>query len=412
MKLFKRMKAMLLVLTVLFCTVALCACGGNATYQVKVLDGQGNPCTSGVIVKFTQDGKQVAMQPVNGEGVAQKELPRGEYAVELVLTGDNHVRYDEVKLTANATSAEVVLMNSVGGEPHTLFATSPVTGEGRNYDAYSVTVGSTYIPLTANDRNYFLFTPTEAGTYEFSVDGDFAIGYYGAPHFVQNESAAEVTDNKFTVSVGASMIGTGAGGTSNYVIGVDGGTEDTDCVLSILRTGDPEWNVTDEPWTEYKTTHNIAPYTLKLADGEKLTYVDIKGKTENNQIVFNETDGYYHFGTADGPVVLVHLGKGAPYVSLQVVIQGDGPAGGAPIREYFYDDNGDFIKKEDYTGILTNYFDNMDKDLGVYPLNDDLKYIIQNGCHGWWEESSPDFLFEGCNPEIGWMFALCYVTKG
>ena len=138
--------------------------------------------------------------------------------------------------------------------------------------------------------------------------------------------------------------------------------------------------------------------------------MDIKGTTEANQVVYNETDGYYHYGTADGPVVYMHLGKKAPYVSLQTVIQGDGPMGGAPIRRYFFDENGDFIKREDYSEILTKYFENMDQNLGVYPLTQDLIYILQNGCCGWWDAESPDYILEGCNPEIGWMFALCYLA--
>ena len=414
MKNMKRIRAFALALTMLFCAVVLSACGGNATYQVKVVDSQGNPCTSGIIVKFLQDGTQVAMQPVNENGIAEKELPKGDYTVELNFTNDELTgHYDKAVLSADKESIEIVLINGVGSETRTVFATSPTTGEGKEYTAYNVTVGSTYIPVEASDRNYFLFTPTEAGTYKFSVDNNaFAIGYYGAPHFVQSQSAADVVDNTFTISVSASMIGTEAGGTSSYVIGVDGGAEDSNCVLTIERTSDPAWNVSDEPWTEYRTTHTVSPFTLTLGAGEKLTYVDIMGKTENNQIVYNEADGYYHFGTADGPVVLMHLGKGAPYVALQTVIEGDGAAGGAPIREYFYDESGEFIKKEDYTDILTNYFANMDPNLGVYPLNDDLIYIIKNGCNGWWDKTSPDYIFEGCNPEIAWMFALCYVAKG
>ena len=125
--------------------------------------------------------------------------------------------------------------------------------------------------------------------------------------------------------------------------------------------------------------------------------------------MYSDADGYYHFGTANGPVVLMHLGKKAPYVSLQTVIEGDGLGGGAPIREYFFDANGDFLKKEDYTDILRKYFENMDANAGVYPLTKDLEYIIKNGCHGWWEKDDPDYIFTDCNPEIGWMFALCYV---
>lgn len=408
----KRIKALIMALTMLFCTLALTACGGNANYQVTVVDAQGNPCTTGVIVKFMQNGNQVAMQPVNENGVAAKELAKGNYDVELVFTNEEtNAHYEPAVLTADMTALTITLMNSVGSDSRTISAESPVTNEFKEYNVYLVSAGSTFVTVEPNDRNYFLFTPTEAGTYKFSVNkGDLALGYYGAPHFVQRESAAEVTDNSFTISVSESMIGTEAGGTSAYVIGIDGLDAATDCVLTIERVGDPEWNVSDEPWTEYQTTHTPTPYTLSLGAGQSLTYVDITGSAENNQIVFNEADGFYHFGKADGPVVLVHLGEGAPYVSLQVVIQGDGLAGGAPIREYFFDENGDFIKKEDYTNILTTYFENMDQDHGVYPLNDDLIYIIQNGCNGWWDKDSPDFILEGCNSEIGWMFALCYVA--
>lgn len=409
----KRIKALALAVLMALSMLALAACGGNADYQVKVVDAQGNPYTSGVIVKFMQDGKQAGMQPVNGEGISQKTLPKGEYTVELVFTDDDLTGYYEKEkavLSANTTSLEIVLMSGVAGEGQTLYANSPVTGEGKEYTAYNVKTGSTYVTLEANERNYFLFTPTQAGTYKFSVDNnDYTIGYYGAPHFVQSQSAVEVTDNTFTISVSQSMIGEGMTGTSAYVIGIDGAAEATGCALTIERTGDPAWNVSDEPWTEYKTTHTPAPFSLKLEASQKLTYVDITGKTSANKVVYNEQDGFYHYEKANGPVVYVHLGKDAPYVSLQTVIEGDGAAGGAPIREYFYDENGEFIKKEDYTNILSGYFANMDEDLQIYPLNDDLIYIIQNGCNGWWTESDPDYIFEGCNPEIGWMFALCYV---
>ncbi len=413
MKNMKRIKALLLALTMLLSIVGLSACGGNATYQVKVFDGQGQICTSGVIVKFLQNGQQVAMQPVNGEGIAQKELPKGDYTIELTFTSDKlSGHYEKVTLTSSKTSAEVTLMSSVSGEGETLFVTS-ASGEGKEYTAYNVTAGSTYIPVTANDRNYFLFTPEKSGTYKFFVDNaDLTIGYYGAPHFVQSQSAAELTDGAFTLSISDSMIGTAESGTSSYVIGVDGGAANVNCVLSIIRTGDPAWNVSDEPWTEYKTSHTPTPFTLKLGAGESLSYVDITGKTEGKDVVFNETDGLYHYGTASGPVVYVHLGKGAPHISLQVVIQGDGPMGGAPIRKYFYDENNEFIKKEDYTDILSTYFTNMDAELGIYPLTEDLMYILKYGCNSWWTEGDPDFIFEGCNPEIAWMFALCYVAKG
>lgn len=406
MKTFSKIMSVLLAVTML---IALCSCGGNsdsgtASYQVKVLDGQGKPLTSGIIVKFLKDGQQIAMQPVNGEGVAAKELDKGDYTVELTFT-DSKIsgHYDKAAavLSADKTSLELSLILALGTESDELVVNDEA------YIAYYVNAGSTYVPVTSSVRNYFIFTPTEAGTYRISVDNsDIKVGYYGGVHFVQSQSAVDVIDNTVTLSISESSLG------GNYVIGLDGIDADTHAVLSIIRTGNPTVTISDQPWTTYNTTHTPAPYTLNL-NGKTLKYIDIMGKTEDAKVVYNNADGYYHFGTADGPIVLMHLGKKAPYVSLQTVIEGDGLGGGSPIREYFFDGNGtaleNFIKKEDYTDILRKYFENMDADAGVYPLTKDLEYIIKNGCHGWWEKDDPDYIFTDCNPEIGWMFALCYV---
>ncbi len=403
----KKNFALLLVL-VMALSLLLAACGesntetgGNAAYSVKVTDAQGVPYTTGVIVKFMKDGTQVAMQSVDANGVATKELEKGNYTVELVFTGDNASYYDPAAavLSADQTSIELQLTNKVGEDTTALFV------DGNEHVAYPVSVGGTYVPVKAGVRNYFLFTPTEEGTYKFSVDNSaLSLGYYGSPYFVQSLSALEVVDNSVSISISKSSLGGAV-----YVIGIDGIDTDTNCILSILRTGAPEHNVADEPWTEYKTTAVLAPYTLNVPTGKSLVYMDITSETAKHEFVFNEADGYYHLDTADGPVIHVHLAKGAPYVALQTVIQGDGPMGGAPIRSYFYDEEGKFVKKEDYTDILVSYFDNMDPDLGVYPLTDDLIYMIQNGCNGWWDSDSPDFIFEDCNPELAWMFACCWV---
>lgn len=411
MKVFTKICVIVLAMAMLF---SLCACraneepnSGTANYQVKVLDGQGKPLTTGVIVKFLQDGQQIAMQPVNSEGIAAKELDKGDYTVELVFTNaEQSGHYDTAAavLSAEKTSLELSLINALGTTSYDL-----VVG-GEDFKAIEVNVGSTYIPVKASVRNYFIFNPTEAGNYDFSVNNaTVKVGYYGSPFFVQSVSAVEAVNNVVTITISESALG-GA-----YVIGLDGAAADAEVIFSIVRTGDPTVTISDKPWTEYKTTHTPTPYTLEL-NGKTLKYVDIKGKTEDNQVIFNEADGYYHFGTADGPIVLVHLGKKAPYFSLQTIIEGDGLGGGSPIREYFFDGNGtsveNFIKKEDYTEILRTYFENMDQDAGVYPLTKDLEYIIKNGCKQWWDKDDPDyseFSITDCNPEIGWMFALCYV---
>lgn len=415
----KRIRALLLAVTVLFSTVLLCACGNKETgrskptkmnYSVTVLDGEGKPATD-LVVKFMQNGTQVAMQPVNAEGIAQKTLKTGEYTLELIKT-DNTVPgyYDPATavVTADKTAVQITLykLTDEKGEDLTI-------GE-KSCKAYNVTVGSTYVNVKKGERNYFLFVPTAAGEYTFSVDNkEMKLGYYGGPHCVLEASSIEVVDNSFSTSIYQSMIGTADGGTTVLVLGIDGVAEDGNCILRVERVGDPAWSVELEPWTTYPTTHTPAPFTLDLG-GKTLTYVDIKGATADNQVIYNEADGYYHFGTADGPVVYVNFGKDSPNISLQIVIQGEGPMGGAPIRKYFWNTaehtKESFVKREDYTEILNTYFANMDENLKVYPLTQDLVYIMQNGCDKWWDANSSDYIFQDCNPEIGWMFALCYLA--
>lgn len=410
----KKLHAFLLAVLVLLST-ALCACGeveptlpAEMDYQVTVIGPDGNPA-AGVIVKFMQGDKQIAMQPVDANGVAAKKLPTGDYTIELVYTDDKAIGYFDpatAALSPQKTTAQIELMNAVGGEG------VEIETAGKIVKAYNVGTGKTYVTVNKGVRNYFLFAPTQAGSYQVTTDNkDLKVGYYGGPHFIQENSSAEVKDNTFTLAVYPGNIGQGEGGTAVFVIGIDGIAEDANCILSITRTGEPPYNISEEPWTEYKTTHTPTPFTLS-GDGEQLKYVDIFGATADNQLFYNETDGSYHFGAADGPVVYINLGKNAPYISLYTVVKGNGNAGGASVNHYFYDEDGNFVKREQYNSILDTYFDNMDADYGVYPLTKDLEYIVKNGCGKLWKTDSQDKIpaFDNCNTEIAWMFALCYLA--
>ena len=411
MKLFRTILVLLLVLLLSGCGEAPAAetLSQEAEYRVTVADALGVPYTSGVIVSFCQGGKQVAMQPVDANGVAAKTLTRGDYTVELVFTGEEgQYHYEKEGLTPSAETTEltVELAMTVLGEGQKLYAP-----EGETL-AYHVGDGSNYLPLQEGKRNYFLYTPAAAGTYEFALVGEgVTIGFYGAPHFVQSESAAEVADNKFSMSIRADMIGTGNTGTTVLVIGVDAAGADS-TVLTIQRTGDPEWSVSDEPWHIYQPTVQLAAYSLPT--GAKLKNFDIKAAAADYPLVYNEADGFYHLNDANGPLVLVWLGEDTEYLAcFQQILDRSG------VSKYFYDENGEFIKKESYSECLLEYFNYMDPETGVYPLTEDLKYIIQQrGDHsGWFDAESQSYLFKdengekipGINSEISWLFMCCYI---
>jgi len=422
MKLSKKIGITALCVLVLCVSMILGACGGEqastptsgsnsgneAEYRVTVVDGAGTPYTTGVIVQFMQNGEKVALQTVDANGVAAKTLAKGDYTVELMFTGNaDDYYYDNSGLTLSAdqTELEVVLSKAMSAQTQTLFV------NGKEIEAAYVEAGSTHVTLTTGERTYFLFAPTTAGTYEFSVSDETAqIGYYGAPHFVQEFSAAEVEDGVFTMSISASMIGTGNTGTTVLVLGIDAGSSDN-CVLTIERIGEPEYNVAEEPWTIYQAPSQLAPYTLPA--GAKLNAFDLTGSYD---LVYNEADGFYHLDSADGPLVLMYLGEDLQYLDcFQTILDHTG------VNRYFFDDNGDFLKKESYSECLLEYIACMDENAGVYPLTEDLKYIVQmeGEDSGWFDEENSLYLFKdvngmnisGINNEISWLFMCCYIAK-
>lgn len=414
-----------LLALVLCAAMMLCACGGEGdgntttasaetTYRVTVTDALGHPYTSGVIVRFMQDGAQTAMQVVNEQGVAEKTLATGEYTVELMFTGDVAAYYyDQSDLTLNGTKTEleIHLAMTPASEAHMLYA------QDKEQKAYSVSEGCTYVSLNQGERTYFLFTPSVAGTYEFSVlEAVEDIGYYGSVYFVQDEKLVECENNRFTVSVSAGMIGTNGTGTTVMVLGIDGGAAEN-CTLTIERIGDPEWTVADEPWTVYQPTVKLNQFTLD----KNLTVheFDLMASTDTYKLVLNEADGFYHLDSADGPLVLVRLGKNTKYLDcFKTILENSG------VVKYFFDEKGEFIRKENYNDCLLAYIACMDEDSGTYPLTEDLKYIIQQRGEysGWFDPEQPLYLFkqqanedwipiEGINNEISWLFMCCYVTN-
>lgn len=414
-------KKLLCLMAAVLCLAALlCACGkgspaptepkGDPTYRVTVLDGESKPYTTGVIVRFSQNGSQVAMVAVDDNGVAQKAMPAGEYTVELMFTGDASAYvYDKNNLTLTADKPEMtIVLYQAAGEQSALQAA------GDDAVARPVSIGATYVELTAGSRNYFLFAPTEAGLYEFTTsDAGAMVGYYGAPHYVQTNSVKEVVDNKFTVSINAGMIGTSNTGTAVLVIGIDSESLGN-CILYVRRIGDPEHSVEDEPWTVYNATVSLSPY--KLETGATLAEFDLTAAASQYTLVYNEADGFFHLNTADGPLVLVRLGKDSKYLAcFKTILDTSG------VSKYFYDETGKFLKRETYNECLLAYIANMDEDNGVYPLTKDLQYIIQQRADhaGWFDKDAATYLFKDSdgnkvldiNPDLMWLFMCCYIAE-
>lgn len=397
------------------------AAPGNAFYKVTLIDGLGNPCGDKMLVTFMKDGQKVSMVKVDAHGVALKELPAGDYTVVVSSTNSELKFYYEAEsatLTAEKTETEIVLVSEQGEVFQGINAYAPGGDEMLPYDAYAVGAGCTHVYLTAGDRSYFLFAPTEAGTYELSVNGDAAtLGIYGASvHFIQSSSTLDVVDNKITLSINSGMIGTGETGTTVYVIGLDSVNGAEDAVLNIIRTGDAAWTIEQEPWIPYNPKMPVSPFTLE--PGITLKEFDLTASTDAYNLV-KDADGYYHLNSVDGPRVYVQLEEALYGISMlamvgEIVFQ-DGeliPTGTAPFR-YMYNNGKDDFFKEDYTDAMRKYVTNRCEYTGVYPLTEDLAYILPMGMKniGWLREETSNFLFrdlEGFNEELGWLFLCVY----
>ena len=165
-------------------------------------------------------------------------------------------------------------------------------------------------------------------------------------------------------------------------------------------------------------------YRWFLDTGLQEVFKDVDITAASQEVVYNPADGYYHLNSINGPVVYLRFSN-SPYINLSDIVANQ------RVGAYLYDTNGEYLKKEQYNSYLQQYYyvpnpmydptgkpvNMLDAQL-VYPLNDDLLYILQTFAkHQQWENpDSPNYLFKdtdgniipGINNDLAWMFPLCY----
>lgn len=380
---------------------------GEVEYSVYAVDGNGDPIAN-LIVQISGSGYS-SMKTTSAKGVAKFTAEKGDYTFSFISPSkDYYYEKSECVLSKTVTSVTVVLLEKAA-VTDTVNAFSKKNGEYKKYPAYEISEGMLYAPVEDGEITYFIFVPTRSGTYEVSVSGgsELELGYYGMPIYVQQNSIFEITDNKFELEIHNYNIGTTKDTTSTYVIGVntvDG--KDSDCVLKITRTGDAPWSIEDEPW---RVAVADEKYLVKYngESGKTLTDINV---LSSPTVVYNESDGYYHYGSADGPLVLVHIDSAAKYLNASLVDICDTSTFGI----YVYNDDGTFAYRERYNELILQYKDICDSN-GVCPLNPQLAEIIKafGEYKGWWKATSaPGYIF-GSAPvykykDYAWLFCCCY----
>ena len=377
-------------------------------YTVKVVDANGAAMTD-ILVIFNQFDEPVTMVPVDSTGTAVANLEPGEYTVELTSSSGSALKFDKTlaELTEDKTSTTLTVAVDLGNSSH-------LSAYWGNY--YKILTGSSWLDLN-NTLNYstecsaymYAFYPAVSGIYRFSCSSGVVLGHYGSLNFVGSvpSKSTDSEDGYFEITI---MDGEFANENQPaYVLGVvaNGLSEAT---ITVVRVGDAPAEL---PRVTYEPTSEITPFTFSGTANPK--YVSLTG-TVNIQ---KKDDGYY----LGSKKLYINLSNAAPYLTIGQMLgvlydetQGQWVTSsmGTGMKGLVYD--GDVvIAMEDFTDCMSNYVRASDPATGLYPLNDDIIYMIQScGTYmGWWNSESPNYLFEsvtGMKAENGWMFAVCTIN--
>jgi len=415
-------------------------------YTVKLTDYYGAPLVTVAVAKLVgENGSILQEKRVAQDGTAVFSAIPGNYKVNVEFFGtEAPYMYDENKaaFTAEKTTLEIKAYSAPKDEKETIcvpciqHTTAEATdkycafcgndisvdleGSG-DYNACGVGEGATLVELDRKEMSYFIFTPTRGGIYKFSfiVDGEATYGYFGSPHFVFPYNIAEITDGSFEETVSNSSIGDSESGTLQMVLGISAKTA-KNAVVIIERIGSTEPEI---PYTEIEADPSLEGYTAEAG-----TYVDIDITSADVKVFYNEADGYYHYGSPMGPVVLMKIavvsGSGIKnssipsflFASYQEICSTDS------MCKFFYDEDGNLIRKERYNDLIAAYaakagtvsvsYSAETVDYKVMPLDAALAAAIQNTAeHRMWFDKDTGIFGEyanSVNMENAWLYACCY----
>ena len=364
---------------------------------VTVVDYKGDPMAD-VVVSVLKDGKEVKKNVSKADGIVKFKLDADSYEVSATsATGDFYYDTKSAVLSAEAAELTLTLYNKASTD-HAV-TIWPTSGEKK---AVPVGEGASFIALDGG-MTYVVFRPERDGIYEISyiADGGIDLGYYGSPTVVFDTKMLETVDHKVTLSVHQSSI-SGEGATAMFVFGLEpDAVETTGCIVTITRMGDPEKTPADEPWIEYNPTQAQA-YEGTISG----TFKDIDVTNPAVTVVYNEADGYYHYGTADGPVVFIRITTDSPYLAALTTV-----AEKSRVGVYHYDENGKFTSKESFHDLIAAYAAIVNAD-GACPLTPELEYMIKTfgEYQKWWDLSFSGNIFQEkiVSPETAWLFICGY----
>lgn len=380
------------------------------TYTVTVTDYAGTPSV-GTSLMIQKNGAPVITGATDAKGQFSAELDAGDYTVTLLVTG-LHYDTSEAVLSANDPNALILLAKVLSSSDSTTDIYAADNGYG-----YLVGSGGYYLNCRSGEFGYsteygatmFGILFPEAGKYRVSTTNDtLVVDCYNVSSYIMKRYETIEGENAVEIDIYDNSV-------KEMIFGIEGSG---DCILKIVRLGEPGFDPDYVEPEEYTGSGDPVQVTFP---GGTVTYVDvINGKLSDYALVYNETDGYYHLGTKTGPVMYANMGTVTKVnsISLDDMINGTSvgitTVGGTGVRASYYDEYGVF-HKEDYTNLLIKYIAKADTKTGLYPLTKDLAYMLEMGIEAradeWANPESANYLFKPntVNPDLYWMFLLCYV---
>ena len=169
--------------------------GVETTYTVTVQDAHGMGL-SGVTVIFTDaTGSYTLLTDENGSVTYANNL--GSIQVKLTPLPGYTAYKTEFNLKEDNNNISVVF----NGEPQGEFT---VTAQG---NAYHVTMGDNYAVMNGTVMNYYLFVPTQAGTYQFTAGAQ--LSFWGSDGNALEDRTWETTavEGGFTLAISEEQVG-------------------------------------------------------------------------------------------------------------------------------------------------------------------------------------------------------------
>ena len=379
--------------------------GGNQpetlNFTVTVLDSEGN-AEKKIIAYLYNGNSSVKSVPLTNGKAAFSNVASGEYRVVLKdMTNSRTLVYDESSAVLNADNRDITI--TVYNKLQTPTESVYFLAEDMA-DALAFPVKEGTYSVDVKGVAYFVLRASKAGIYTItaSASSNVTVVNYGNPQIANRISEGT---NVVTIDVPPII----EDEVTPFVIAVES-AEKVNAIVRFERTGDSN-DPAYMPWSDVEAED--APSSVySLPAGTELVDLDV---FSDNLSVTLGSDGYYY--TADGKLVLIRINSDAQYLGVSIAHLVPGLVESSEAVEtfglYLYDDDGNFLRKENYGTVIAAYYEKCDAELGVVPLTEELADIIKiiGDARGWWDYGTETgfYIFgeDLVNEDIAWLFACC-----